>query len=225
MPVPRSSTSILLAIDVSALDVLHRRRPEPADRRPGGGPRVHQGPAGRHADRPGRLLRHRRAAGPADHRPGRSCSTRSTACAPPAAPRSAWPSWPRSTRSPRSTRTSPPTGVDLGRSTSTRAPAGRRRRRSPADRAVRARHDRRAHRRAPTPRASTRSPPPSRPRPGTCASTRSASAPPSRRQLVCTTDQISGDIPTDAPIDSAAPGGGGRRRRRSAGSSRSTRRP
>ena len=39
------------------LDVLHRRRAQPADRRAGGRPRVRRGAGGRHPDRPGRLLR------------------------------------------------------------------------------------------------------------------------------------------------------------------------
>ena len=95
------------------LDVLHRRRAQPADRRPGGRPRVHQGAGRRHPDRPGHLLRHRRPAGRADHRQGGAAGRRSTRCAPPAAPRSAWPSWPPSTPSPRSTRPSPPTGVEV----------------------------------------------------------------------------------------------------------------
>ncbi len=73
-----------------------------AERRPG----LRQGAAGRHQDRPGRVLRDRRAAGRADHRQGRAARRHRQPAHRPGAPRSAWASWPPSTRSPRSIPTS-----------------------------------------------------------------------------------------------------------------------
>ena len=65
-----NAASILLAIDVSASMCSTDVAAQPADRGPGGGPRVHRGPGGRHPDRPGHVLRHRRPAGRAHHRQG-----------------------------------------------------------------------------------------------------------------------------------------------------------
>ena len=109
----RTPPSILLAIDVSgsmcSTDVAPNRLTAAQE----AAREFVEDQRGRHPDRPGHLLRHRRAAGRADHRQGELLDGDRHAAHRPAAPRSAWPSWPPSTRSPRSTRTSPPTGVEV----------------------------------------------------------------------------------------------------------------
>ena len=70
--VPVSSSSVILARRRVRLDVRHRRRPEPAERRAGRGPRLRPARRRRHPDRAGRVRRVRAARGRADDRPRRA---------------------------------------------------------------------------------------------------------------------------------------------------------